>query len=308
VREALAEIHAEIMNAEKGLAQQICLKTGNPVLDQYALFQPSYLIYLAGRPSSGKTTFAFHLALKMVAQGIPVYFGSYEVARRFCMVRLLCQAGHIQNKKIMFRNPEEIREQLGVAVNRLHHYPLYLSHRCLSVEGIAQVIEQIREREKKTPVVFLDRFELVDEPFTARDNDYSRLSRIALKLRRLKDEYDTPVCCLIQMNRKIEDRSTKLPLLSDMQGTGATEQCAQVVMFVHRDKVENQAQAKAGIPRKAWIVVEKNMNGRTGKIPYNFEAEIPNFFEMADMEERTEPRTAPPAPTHWQDEREECIF
>lgn len=289
ISEALNPIYEEILNSPHGLAEKHCIKTGYPQLDKMALLQNSYLIYLAGRPSSGKTTFAFNMALHLVLRGYPVYFGSYEVAKRFSMVRILCQAGNIANEKIMFGSGEAIRESLAVAVNKLHSAPFYLSHKAVSVERIGRMIEVIRDRESKTPIVFLDRFEFIDEPYIAQDgNEQSRLSRVSRKLKDLKDEYDTPVICLIQMNREIEKRSSKMPVLSDLQGTGATEQNAQAVIIVHRDKELNMSQKKQGLTQTADLVIAKNQNGACGKVPFRFESEIPSFFELADIEEQRE--------------------
>lgn len=289
VKEAVGELYNEILDSPEGIGRKQSIRTGYPSLDNKLIFQPSYLIFIVGRPSSGKTTYAFDLAIRMSANGTPVYFGSYEVAKRFALIRLLCQSGMIENRKVMFGPTKDISENLTCACNKLYNQPLYFSHKPLAVEEIGGIIEKIHSKEGKKPVVFIDRFELIKEEYIHQDSgEQSRLARISNKLRRLKDDYNIPLVCLVQMNREIEKRASKVPQLSDLKGTGAAEENAQVVLFVHRDKELNLKQKNENKLQTAELVIGKNMNGATGKLNFRFDSEIPSFFELAEREEQVE--------------------
>jgi len=284
----------EVKASPDGIARNFFVKTGMKGFDVITggLF-PGFII-IAGRPSSGKTTLLTAICLNISApqnefeDGRPVIFFSYEVLGKMLLVRLLSQLGRIKSNQIMFGPTISLIDSVEKNLQRLSEHNLFLCEEPMNVANMTRVIEHVEERTGQVPVVAIDRLEIIPDRIKAGENKQNQIERLCSELNHLSITHKTPILCLVQMNRDCEKRSDPRPILSDLRGSGAIEQDAKMVLFVHRDKSENQAQKELGVPQKALIRIEKNMNGATGDVHLTFEDEIPCFFDLAAIEEKAQ--------------------
>lgn len=276
----------EIRFSPKGIAGKYYLSTGMSGFDSMTGGLFPGLIYLPGRPSSGKTTVSMKIAYNIASTGKPVLYVSLEVIKKMFMVRLMSLIGRIKSQQILHGPTVDLGENLANTFKRLQGTPLYLTTDLISVNRMQQLAESLKEIHGQAPVIFIDRLEMIPDPMgRSSDNMTHRLGRISQELNQMSNSLETAVICLVQMNRDIERRNDKTPLLSDLRDSGALEQDAKMVLFVARDKAKNAEEKQQGLPQMADLFIAKNMNGPTGKINLCFNDEIPTFDELCREEE-----------------------
>ena len=263
------------------------LPTGFSDLDKLTSgLQPSDLIILAARPSMGKTAFALNLmkyaALKSPHKGAVVFF-SLEMSKEQLATRLLSTEAKVDSNKLRTGNldPEDW-DKLALATDTLSQAPMYINDTPgLSPYELVSICKQLKkELEGGVSMVMVDYLQLMrgNRPNLPREQEISEISR---NLKGLAKDLAVPVVALSQLNRSLESRSDKRPVLSDLRESGAIEQDADIIMFIYRDEVYNEDTADKGI---AEILISKHRNGSTGKIPLAFIGKYTAFGNLAKQD------------------------
>ncbi len=242
-------------------------------------FQPSDLIIVAARPSMGKTAFALNIARNAaLASGVPVGFFSLEMSREQLAMRLLCSEGRVDSHKIRtgFLSQQECGKLLSAA-GIFMEAPIFID----DTPSISTLELRAKARRMKADrglgLVVVDYLQLMRgrESSERREQEISDISRT---LKGLAKELNVPVIALSQLNRKVEERNNKRPLMSDLRESGAIEQDADVIAFIYRDEVYNPTTPDKGI---AEIIIGKQRNGPTGEVKLAFIDAYTRFENLA---------------------------
>ena len=242
-------------------------------------FQPSDLIIIAARPSMGKTALALCIARNAAMRGgIPVGVFSLEMSKEQLAMRLLCGEARVDSHKIRtgFLGQQECVKMLNAA-GLFMDAPMYID----DTPAISSLELRAKARRMMTDrglgLIIVDYLQLMRarEGTERREQEISEISR---SLKSLAKELNVPVIALSQLNRKVEERHDKRPLLSDLRESGAIEQDADVIAFIYRDEVYNRDSADKGI---AEIHVSKHRNGPTGSIKLRYIDSYTRFENLA---------------------------
>ncbi|HET6882368.1 MAG TPA: replicative DNA helicase, partial [Pirellulales bacterium] len=226
------------------------------------------LVILAARPSMGKTALATNIADHVaIGGGRTTLFVSLEMSRMELAERMLCAHGRINGHKL--RNgiiaPTD-RTKLTAAFAAMSSAPLFIDDTpSRTMTEIAATARRLKRREELAMVV-IDYLQLI-EPDNPRDPRQEQVAKIARRLKALARELKVPVLCLAQLNRQAEVTKDNRPRLSHLRESGAIEQDADVVMFVHRDEYYcTNEEDKAQVAGQADLIIAKQRNGPTGDV------------------------------------------
>lgn len=257
--------------------------TGYDDLDGVLLgLQPSNLIILAARPGQGKSAFGLGAAKHVATHANrPVLFFSMEMGHLELTKRLLASEARVDSKKLATGNiPEGDWSRLSHAVGRLAEAPLFIDDNphCTVMEMRAKA-RRTKARYGDLGLVVLDYLQLMSPSTTRRaDNRQVEVADISRGLKILARELDCPVIALSQLNRQLEYRQDKRPMLADLRESGSLEQDADVVVFLYRDEIYNPESDQRGT---AEIIVAKHRNGPTGVTRLAFLDHFTKFANMA---------------------------
>jgi len=227
-------------------------------------FQKSDLIIIAARPSMGKTALGLCIARNAAMKsGIPVGFFSLEMSKEQLAMRLLCSEAMVDSHKIRsgFLSRQECGKLLQAA-GLFMDVPIYID----DTPGISPLELRAKARrimaDQGLGLVVVDYLQLMRGRETAERRE-QEISEISRSLKGLAKELDIPVIAIAQLNRKVEERADKRPLLSDLRESGAIEQDADVIAFIYRDEVYAKHGSKE--PGVAEIIIGKQRNGPSGE-------------------------------------------
>lgn len=246
--------------------------------------QPSDLIIVAARPSMGKTAFALCMALHAaVEQEVPVAVFSLEMSKEQLMQRMLAAWGKVDLSRL--RRPSQLTDEdwqrLYAAADVVSRAPVYIDDTpALSTLELRARARRLKA-EKGLGLVVVDYLQLMR---TSRRTDSRELeiSDISRSLKGLAKELDIPVVALSQLNRKVEERGDKRPMLSDLRESGAIEQDADVIMFVYRDDVyKYQKPSERPAQGVAEIIIGKQRNGPVGAVELAYLSPFTAFEALA---------------------------
>jgi len=254
-------------------------------------WQASDLVIIAGRPAMGKTSFALSMAKNIAADfKVPMAFFSLEMSNVQLVNRLISNCCEIQGSKIL--NGQLHRdewERLDKNVNQLLGAPLYIDDTPgLSVFELRTKARRL-VREHKVQIIMIDYLQLMNANgmrFSSRQEEVSTISR---SLKGLAKELDIPIIALSQLNRGVESREGlegKRPQLSDLRESGAIEQDADMVLFVHRPEYYHIYQDDSGhdLRGMAQIIIAKHRKGATGDVLLKFRGEFTRFENPEDSQ------------------------
>jgi replicative DNA helicase len=287
---SIGDMIKDTLKAVERLYERKELVTGVPTgfkdLDKLtAGLQPSELIIVAGRPSMGKTAFALNIAANAALNaGMGVAVFSLEMAREQLVLRMLCSEARVDNSKVRAGYlGERDFPKLANAAGRLHEALIYIDDTpAISVlELRAKTRRLIRDRDKKVGLVIVDYLQLMRGMGNA-SNREQEISEISRSLKALAKELRVPVIALSQLNRRVEDRGDRRPMMADLRESGAIEQDADVIAFIYRDEVYNTKSSDKGI---AEIIVAKQRNGPIGTVNLAFLNEYTRFEDLAEREQ-----------------------
>ncbi len=243
----------------------------------------SELIILAARPSMGKTAFAMNIAEYVSTKlRAATLFVSLEMSAVELADRLLCSSARVNSHKL--RNgtlsPDE-RKRLVRAAAEISEAPLFVDDApSRMVTEIAAAARRIRRRESSLGLIVIDYLQLI-EPDNPKDPRQEQVARIARRLKGLARELEVPVLCLAQLNRQAEDSKDHIPRLSHLRESGAIEQDADVVMFVHREEYFRRGDDRDEVAGQAEIHIAKQRNGPVGQIELVWLKEFTRFDDKA---------------------------
>jgi len=259
--------------------------TGFTDLDsRTAGFQPSDLIIVAGRPAMGKTSFCLNIAQHVgVKTGQPVAIFSLEMSKEQLVIRMLCAEAKVDAHRL--RTGQLKRSdwpRLTTAAGELSEAPIFID----DTPAISILEMRAKSRrlmmEKGLSLIIVDYLQLM-RGHAGSERREQEISEISRSLKALAKELHVPVVALSQLNRGVESRNDKRPMLADLRESGAIEQDADVILFVYRDEVYRESEENLG---KAEIIIGKQRNGPTGTVNLHFEKRYTLFqnFSPRDQE------------------------
>jgi replicative DNA helicase len=241
--------------------------------------QPSDLIIVAGRPSMGKTAFAINIAQNAATrEKLPVAIFSMEMPSEQIAMRMLSSLGRIDQHKVRTgKLADDDWPRLTHAVGVLSEIRLFIDDTPALTPGDLRARCRRLAREHGLSMVVIDYLQLMYVPGT-NENRATEISEISRSLKALAKELNVPVIALSQLNRSLEQRGDKRPVMSDLRESGAIEQDADLIMFIYRDEVYNEDSADKGI---AEIIIGKQRNGPIGVRKLRFFGEYTTFENLA---------------------------
>jgi replicative DNA helicase len=255
--------------------------TGFSRLDHMtAGLQPSDLVIVAGRPSMGKTAFTLNVASTAALKNkIPTLVFSLEMSGVQLANRLMGAEALVDLSLIRTgRLPTDAWTKLSMAVGRISEAPLYIDDSgVLNVFDVRTKCRRLK-REAGLGLVIIDYLQLMSGGQNV-DNRAQEISEISRGLKAVARELEVPVVALSQLNRSLESRTDKRPLLSDLRESGAIEQDADVIMFLYRDDYYNKESPKKG---QAEIIIGKQRNGPTGTVELAFQPQYTRFTDLVE--------------------------
>ena len=226
-------------------------------------FQPSDLIIIAGRPSMGKTAFCLNVAqYASMNKKLTVAVFSLEMAKEQLVMRMLCSEARIDAHRLRsgFLGQTDW-PKLSTAAGRLADASIYIDDTpALSSMEMRAKTRRLKA-DKGLDLVIVDYLQLMSGRSTRSDNREQEISEISRSLKALAKELGVPVVALSQLNRGVESRMDKRPILADLRESGAIEQDADVIIFIYRDEIYNKESMEKGI---AEIIIGKQRNGPVG--------------------------------------------
>ncbi|MBV1913878.1 MAG: replicative DNA helicase [Pseudomonadales bacterium] len=257
------------------------LSTGFSDLDDLTSgLQPSDLVIVAGRPSMGKTTLAMNLVESAVISGDkPVLVFSMEMPGDSLMMRMLASLGRIDQGKVRTGQlTDDDWPRLTSAINLLHEKLLFIDDTpALTPSEMRSRARRIVREHGEMGLIAIDYLQLM-RIAGSNENRVGEISEISRSLKALAKEFDCPVIALSQLNRSLEQRPNKRPIMSDLRESGAIEQDADVIMFIYRDEVYNEDSPDRG---RAEIIIGKQRNGPIGTINLAFNGKYTRFDNLA---------------------------
>jgi replicative DNA helicase len=249
--------------------------------------QPSDLIVVAGRPSMGKTAFMMNIAESAVISGdAPVLVFSMEMPADSLVMRMLSSLGRIDQSKIRSGQlGDDDWPRLTSAVTLLNDKPLFIDDTpALTPNEIRSRARRVAREfgkpdengHRKIGMILIDYLQLMQVSGTS-ENRTGEISEISRSLKGIAKEFDCPVIAGSQLNRSLEQRPDKRPVMSDLRESGAIEQDADVIMAIYRDEVYHE-DAEKGI---AEIIILKQRNGPIGRRKLAFAGQYTKFEDLA---------------------------
>ena len=242
--------------------------------------QPADLIIVAGRPSMGKTTFAMNIAENVAIKGDkPVAVFSMEMPGDSLAMRMMSSLGRIDQHKVRTGKLDDDEwPRLTSAINLLAETRLFIDDTpALTPTEVRSRARRLTREHGQLGLIVLDYLQLMQSPASG-DNRVQQISDISRGLKALAKELDVPVVALSQLNRNLEQRPNKRPVMSDLRESGSIEQDADVIVFIYRDEVYNEDSPDKGI---AEIIIGKQRNGPIGTLRLTFLGQFTRFENFA---------------------------
>ena len=239
-------------------------------------FQPGDLIIVAGRPSMGKTSLALNIGENVALDtGMPVAVFSMEMGASQLALRMIGSVGRLDQHKLRTgRLVAEDWDKLSAALGRLNEAPILIDETpALNAIEVRSRARRLMRQYGKLGLVIVDYLQLM-QASTQGENRATELSEISRAMKSLAKELQVPVVALSQLNRSLEQRPDKRPVMSDLRESGALEQDADVILFIYRDEVYKPDSPDKGT---AEILISKQRNGPTGKVMLTFRGEYTRF-------------------------------
>jgi len=267
---------------ENGAEEVTGVRTGFYDLDRMtAGLQGGDLIVLAARPSMGKTAFALNIAENVAVQeGLPVAVFSMEMGASQLALRMVGSLGRINQSNLRTgKLGDDEWGRLSEAVDRLKTANIFIDETPAlnSAELRARARRQARQCGKLGLIV-VDYLQLMSGSSSSEENRATELGEISRGLKALAKELNCPVIALSQLNRSVESRNDKRPMMSDLRESGAIEQDADIIMFIYRDDYYNKDSKEPGV---AEIVIGKQRNGPVGTVKLTFLKPLTRFDNLA---------------------------
>lgn len=281
VKEVAQESLADLEARMEGAGMPSGILTGFSDLDeQLNGLHPGDLVIVAGRPAMGKTAFSVNIGENMAMQGAVGAIISLEMPGKQLTARMCSSLGRIPADSLRRgRLSDDDLERLSLACSHIEQMKLYIDDRSdASLSDVRSVCRKVKLKEGKIDFLIIDYLQLMNEPLQKRgsNNRNEEISAISRGLKKLAKDMGIPVIALSQLNRGLESRQDKRPIMSDLRESGAIEQDADVIMFVYRDEVYNPDTSDVGA---AEIIIGKQRNGPIGTVRLRFDGMYSKFSD-----------------------------
>jgi replicative DNA helicase len=255
--------------------------TGFKVLNMItAGFQRSDLIILAARPSMGKTALALSMAQWVgIHENRGVAIFSLEMSKEQIVLRMLCSEARVGNTKVRTGHlGERDFPKLVDAASKIAEAPIFIDD--TPALTITEMRAKARRLHMENPLslIVVDYLQLMRSPTYSHSRE-QEISDISRSLKALAKELNIPVIALSQLNRSVESRTDKRPVMSDLRESGAIEQDADLIMFIYRDEVYNDDSPDKGV---AEIILSKHRSGAIGTVRVAFSPEFTRFDNLEE--------------------------
>ncbi len=258
------------------------LPTGLSDLDEMTSgLQPSDLIIVAGRPSMGKTTLVMNMAEHAAIKSTqPVLVFSMEMPADSLAMRMMSSLGRIDQHRIRTgKLVDDDWPRVTSAVHMLSEAALFIDDTpALSPAEMRSRARRLMKEHGQLGLIVVDYLQLMKVPGFKADNRTAEISEISRSLKALAKELHVPVVALSQLNRSLEQRTDKRPVMSDLRESGAIEQDADLICFIYRDEVYNEDSPDKGC---AEIIIAKQRNGPIGRVRVAFLGKYTRFEDLA---------------------------
>jgi replicative DNA helicase len=283
---------------ERGDAILVGVDTGYAELNKMTTgFGKGDLVIVAARPAMGKTSFALNMVQNLLEKGKGVAFFSLEMPAEQLMLRLLSVQTSIQLQRLRVgdMNPEEYK-RLNDAVDKMRHSKLFVDdHGSVNIHQLRSKLRKLKSRHPEIELAVIDYLQIMNG--TGGKDRHLEVSEISRGLKMLARELEIPIVALSQLNRSLESRSDKRPMLSDIRESGSIEQDADIILFVYRNDVylykEEKEREKEAIAagkefiskyvekeeEEAEIIIGKQRNGPTGHVKLVFQKRFTRFVD-----------------------------
>jgi replicative DNA helicase len=250
-------------------------------------FQPSDLIVIAARPGMGKSALALNIATHVAVEVQPkigVAFFSLEMASEQLVLRMLCSEARVDSAaaRTGFLRDHDF-PKLAFAAQRLSEAPIYIDDASDTSPMVLKAKCRRLARDKKVNLglIIVDYLQLL-KPSRSGENREKEISEICRSLKMLAKELKVPVLALSQLNRQVESRSDRRPLLADLRESGAIEQDADLIGFIYRDEMYHK---DSKVPGVAEIIIAKQRSGPTGTVTLTYIGQYTRFENYSPAEE-----------------------
>ena len=244
-------------------------------------FQKSDLIIIAGRPSIGKTALTLNIGFNILKlTKLPVLFFSLEMSKEQIMYRILAFESNIDQNRLKNGSlSENDWIKLNKTIKLVSKLPFFLDDSSsLSVQEIRSKIKTLYFQQTEIGIVIIDYLQLIKNLEFKQENRVQELSKITRDLKNLAREFNIPIIVLSQLNRNIDTRMDKKPLLSDLRESGSIEQDADVVIMLYHSNLTHINQTHTSYITK--LIISKQRNGPTGTIDFVFKKNQTKFLEL----------------------------
>ncbi|HET8692435.1 MAG TPA: replicative DNA helicase [Steroidobacteraceae bacterium] len=253
--------------------------TGFTLLDKKtAGLQAGDLVVIAGRPSMGKSTLAVNIAeYAAIEKNVPAAIFTMEMSSEQMTLRMISSLGRVSASHLrtgQFNDEDWSRIQGAMA--QLQNAPIYLDESPALTPTELRARARRLKRERGLGLVIVDYLQLMQVPGT-KENRATEISEISRGLKALAKELQVPVIAISQLNRAVEQRTDKKPVMSDLRESGAIEQDADLIALIYREEVYDQNTTRRGI---ADIIIAKQRNGPVGEVQLTFLGEYTRFENL----------------------------
>ena len=284
INEVLHEAMDRMEARSRGEGLEGTVETGFTDLDRITGgFHANELIILAARPSMGKTALAMNMVENVVMKSRkPALFISLEMAAIELIERLLCSVARVNGHRLKAGTlPKSDNQRLIQVAGELSEVPLFIDDSpTRNVSEIAGAARRVVRRTGSLGLIVIDYLQLI-QPDDPNDPRQEQVAKMARRLKGLARELKTPILCLSQLNRQAEDTKDKRPKLSHLRESGAIEQDADVVMFVHRKDYGLSPEEQEEVRGQAVLIVAKQRNGPTDDVDLTWIRDFTRFEDRA---------------------------
>jgi replicative DNA helicase len=241
--------------------------------------QDSDLIIVAGRPAMGKTTFAMNIAEHAaIKHEVPVAVFSMEMSALQLVMRLFSSVGGIDQTRLRTGNLDELDwPKLTSAMNLLHKSRIFIDETPSLSPAELRARARRLKREHDVGLIVVDYLQLMAVPGST-ENRATEIAEISRSLKAIAKELHLPVIALSQLNRALEQRPNKRPVMADLRESGSIEQDADLIVFIYRDEVYHDESPDKGL---AEIIIGKHRNGPTDTVKLSFQGQWLRFNNFA---------------------------
>ena len=253
--------------------------TGFTLLDRKtAGLQPGDLVVIAGRPSMGKSTLAVNIAESAaIAKGVAAGIFTMEMSAEQVTLRMISSLGRVNASHLRSGNfSDEDWSRIQGAMSQLSSAPIYLDESPALTPTELRARARRLKRERDLGLIIVDYLQLMQVPGT-KENRATEISEISRSLKALAKELSVPVIAISQLNRAVEQRTDKKPVMSDLRESGAIEQDADLILLIYREEAYDPNTTRRGI---ADIIIAKQRNGPTGEVQLTFLGEYTRFENL----------------------------